>query len=699
MQKNRLSIFLTITFQVLFISPPVIGAVYTSSQTGAWSDTLTWGGAGVPGNGDRCIIKHNVLLSGSVTVGDSPVTYDAPATTTNPAVDIALDASLTLAANALLISRGDIKCFGVITMGAGAVVELDSSQAASPSTTSYRLCLETTGNRRLDTYMTINGTSAKHCQIRSNAGGANGRMLASYYTETWPYNVGTESGGRVVADYCDFSNLGDASNAAWHFRSDTSGAVFRLSDCTFTGCGELYQNYQAASGASVIIERCKWTSSTALFDGGFGDSYIFRFQAATGATCRLSNNYFDKKALLFYNDAAVIEDNAFDNGIWAQSGSWQSFTRNFVRWQYSSSINSPYGAPSVDNLFIMDYSEWNPHYIQVQGGTGETLFSGNIFWFTTPNGMSTAEGDGILVGNPASGTRADNHIILERNIVLPNGNGPDGTDNLTCTLFTILYDSSLKRVTARRNTVFTNGIGGCNIGETQIARSGNVDYCKSNLFIGDTTNTGYKMRNLGNAETDVVLAADADYNGSYRCSASSGGNIGAGAGKGYRDFTFSGGMDIGANDIDNVNPQFIDWTRTPVTWDTSLGGPGTLDSAAQQLAPGGGHTVQEMLDYVRGGFRPQNSACHAAGDPADGSPDLGAVDMATGDTTPPGIAFNSVIVTGTAKDDSGSVIVTVNGVSVSPSFSTEVEVAPPATIIVEAADASSNVRDVVLEIM
>ena len=36
--------------------------------------------------------------------------------------------------------------------------------------------------------------------------------------------------------------------------------------------------------------------------------------------------------------------------------------------------------------------------------------------------------------------------------------------------------------------------------------------------------------------------------------------------------------------------------------------------------------MTDLLSYIREGFWPQNAAFHGAGDPADGSPNIGAVD-------------------------------------------------------------------------
>ena len=52
-----------------------------------------------------------------------------------------------------------------------------------------------------------------------------------------------------------------------------------------------------------------------------------------------------------------------------------------------------------------------------------------------------------------------------------------------------------------------------------------------------------------------------------------------------------------------------------------------MTDAMDRLAPNGTATIQELLDYIREGMRPKNPALKGAGDPADGSPDIGAVDQ------------------------------------------------------------------------
>lgn len=44
-------------------------ANYTSTQNGAWHVPATWGGIGVPGDGDTATIRHNVYIDSDITVG------------------------------------------------------------------------------------------------------------------------------------------------------------------------------------------------------------------------------------------------------------------------------------------------------------------------------------------------------------------------------------------------------------------------------------------------------------------------------------------------------------------------------------------------------------------------------------------------------------------------------------------------------
>jgi hypothetical protein len=100
------------------------------------------------------------------------------------------------------------------------------------------------------------------------------------------------------------------------------------------------------------------------------------------------------------------------------------------------------------------------------------------------------------------------------------------------------------------------------------------------------------------------------------------------------------GVDYGFGKYDkiNVDPQFVDPTRNLAKWDLSLGGPGTEAHAIQEMLKMNGYggsfnpaySQSNLMNYIRQGFTPQNPLLDNAGDPADGSPDIGAVDFGTG---------------------------------------------------------------------
>lgn len=75
-----------------------------------------------------------------------------------------------------------------------------------------------------------------------------------------------------------------------------------------------------------------------------------------------------------------------------------------------------------------------------------------------------------------------------------------------------------------------------------------------------------------------------------------------------------------------LDPQFVDSTRSFETWDASLGGPGTEDSAWARLVANPTLTRTSLLPYLREGFRPTNVALSAA---AHDGTTIGAIQYAS----------------------------------------------------------------------
>lgn len=99
----------------------------------------------------------------------------------------------------------------------------------------------------------------------------------------------------------------------------------------------------------------------------------------------------------------------------------------------------------------------------------------------------------------------------------------------------------------------------------------------------------------------------------------------------------------------NVNPSFVDPTRSVATWDASLGGPGTEESAFARLLVDPTLTRTTLLPYFRGGWTPTTASLATAGH--DGS-FVGAINPS------PGVATQLVITQQPSGFASGSACTT-----------------------------------------
>lgn len=576
---------------------------FRSQRDGNWNEPSTWNLGTVPALGDRVAIAHDIQLSRDIAVGSG----------SGIAVEVLESGTFTVAEDVVLTVHGDFSMSGNVTLRAGAGLQMDTAMASelriTPGTTAAHLRAEGRPNQRCS----VGAIGSAHTQI------TDGDMVG---------------GGRIVATHTDFSRLGGPPNyLGYEYYNIGAPQAFRFEDCTFDRCSQFRHNQaeitnkNPASVGSIEFIRSRWTNSV-LHPDPPPRWTVFETYSNPGMSNALRQCDFDQKVYLRHPVDYVIQDNVFRNGIDKTSGengyeigAWKSFERNFVRWHGNRGTGFEYGLTITDTIFVMDAlgpDDNNPHYGQIYGQTGPVRFDGCIWWWTGT--ASNAEGDGPSILRASSGAPDDNIITFNRNIFLPNGNGPDGRNNLSATVFSVLTETRNNRLVARRNTVYTGGgIGGINLGETFAATAGQVAYVKSNLFVGDVDSGGRKMNDLGHSETDVFLAENVDYNAGYRIRDDA--SFHNGSGKGYGRFEFTRGDVVGANDIDDVDPQFVDPTRTPASW------AGSLDATMDWLSPSGGRSMTELLEYIREGFRPQNPLLKQAGDPDDGSPDIGAVDL------------------------------------------------------------------------
>ena len=615
--KNTRSISFLVVYVIVYWTQAQ-ATTFTSTQNGSWSDALTWGGIGVPGNGDEVIINHDITLNGNIVVGKSQAQN-------SPSPSILISGKLLLSGGSTLVCRGDIKLSpGELVLEAGATLELDASLSPKPDSTIYQLIISPTiGSNAL---LRAKGSLSFHCQIRSHSGAAPAQIT----------DGGVPCGGRIIANYCDFFDLNNFKTyIAWQYNPTTAIDTILLTNCVWQRCGEIrtLNNHLQPAGTYINFTSCIWRNSLVnLADPWTG---IIILCSDSGATAILRDCDFDRMINLLFARDYTIENNVFREGFyhvpyqWVNS-KWKSFKNNFVRFINDGDIAAyQYGCTIEDCFFIKDPpgkpAYGNPHFPTIKNGNGTTIVRGCVFYYTA--GSNYCEGDANIVASPGSGLSSENKVIIERNIFLPNIQGPEGTNSIISSNgFGLVSSDTTLQLVFKRNTIYSSWVGGCNFGENISNAPGQIKYVKSNLFIGNPTSDGFKMHNLGKAVPDVILAAGADYNGGYRLASGSMYVPGV-SGKGYEQIPLTGPTNIGQHDIDDTDPLFVDNTRTPISWDNITGGQGTMSGTMDKLSPGGGYTVQDVLEYIREGFRPQNSVFHNAGDPADSSPDIGAVDM------------------------------------------------------------------------
>lgn len=585
--------------------PPAIA--FTTAQDGNWHDPATWAQAEgyVPQEGDTITVNHVVTVAQNAKVGNDEgvncihFTY--------------------LQTGRIIVAAGKtLEVRDNIFDDNGSGMQFEAGAKFHGNTTGYMeyVCNEPPVT---NPQLRFNGTQSQKCEMKAIGAGKMGMRI----------NGARTGGCRIEATWTNFENCGDASNIDpfpyLQLGTNPTTQPYLVEDCTFNNCYAV-ANYQNSSDhgsdtGRVEFNRCKWTNSN---ESG-GIPAIFRTFSKFGMTFKISDCDFDGVVDITHPDDAEFTGNVFRKGFnrsVVTSNLFRSgllgakFQNNTVVFTANDVHNFSFGEEFEDNLFIYDGVSNNPHLGSIEAQTGAVSVRRNIFWSTATAGSS--EGDGFFFGPPDSGTQAGNLATFEHNIVLPNGNGPTATDALSFTLFSVVSSSAIFSVKAHRNTVFCGGAnGGINLGETQATAAGCIDSIDSNLFVGNAQGTpnAFKVADIGLSVEDTWSPSSlVDYNGGYRLAA------GSKTAKGIGPFTFSGSDDTGANDVDDTDPLFVDWSRTPATW------AGDLATALDWLSfedTTAGHDMAGLQAYIRAGWTPTETDFQGSG--------LGGVDIGSED--------------------------------------------------------------------
>jgi hypothetical protein len=567
---------------------PISSELRVTVASGNWGSPATWAGGIVPSTNDWVEINHAVTVENSKIIGAGI----APGGT--PAVNIKAGGSLVFANNAQLTVKGDFA-----TTSATNATRIDLTQGSG---------IEFLGNQNytlklIGQYpgtvpaLRARGTASNRAFIRS-ASNTSGR--AAIVGDGFSYS------GLVDLEFCTLTRLNAGGNSITATpASDGSSslyALFRLVDCIFDACGAVNFAINIAPFARVTLQRVlfKNTVSTACLNW-----QSFSAKDATGVRL-IDSCDFDKHCYLYSPQDLTLTNNTFLEAYTTSAGAtdgWDLSQNNLVA--ITATYTDIVAAGDVlDEYWIeVDPAKVNPHFIQAStypGDTSQTI-RGVVFEHTGTN----ADGDCITIGTPVSAVS----LTVEQCIVLPNAG-----DANTGTLISALGNANCT-ISANDNTVFCGGQPGIAVGETYAGHAGMFSSIRGNIFWDSVDNRSFKVADSGTNDTvsNLITSGNLNYNLGFNMSAGSNS-------KGYNNLEFSSGAP-GANDVEDVNPLFVDPTRDIASWDLANGGTGTYLNALSSIrrrndVQGSGYsalyTVPQLLAYVREGYVSQSAAVKSA---------------------------------------------------------------------------------------
>jgi len=598
-------------------------AAYTASVTGNWADTATWGGSGPPGNGDTVTINDSITVtipaSTSVTVGASPdddVSTHAISTTTAGGTG-------KLVINGTLIFRGTVRQGNTDwDVGPGAILEHDSSQATTPSSTHYSWRIGTSAST--GGILSIRGVDGNRAIIRNAA--SSGRF------------AGFTSGGAAGRGCLDFefvsvTDAGVAGSTPW---SDShmgySGAIHRLVDCLFDGCAKTLWEKTIQMDADADVQWNRTTMKNGVDDLWLDGKERTGGIAFTGireiTDCVLEGSFdvtgfrnftMDRTAVFGSPNVKVFND--------ADTGP------SVVSWDDGMIVN---GVSDAAGIIGVQSGGTISGVMAMRAQSGEHDFmrgtSGRSYDFNYSGSVLVSEDEAddgewfIFEGSPSSIA-----VTISDNLILP----AEGTGGPSANYITHASGASnAYQITAENNTYATtidDAVTNAYFVQTESGgtiSAGSFVSVQNNLIYngGSVTRNDYITFDPVADRVADGCYTTADYNLRFNQSRTS-----AASGI-YSDSSAKYSNTPGGNDL-TADPQFVDDTFALSTWLTGIdSGVTTWDlwfDELLKLNDDSGYNADlhwmEFHAAAKAAFTPQNTALQGAG--YDGS-DIGAIAVA-----------------------------------------------------------------------
>lgn len=585
----------------LCLAASACAATRIASVSGNWADTATWGGSAAPVTGDWAQIN-----------GDITVTI--PTGTSAACTRVYIGLTNNSSATATLVIEG------TLTLDASGQLRIGDSTTASR-----------------DGILTFGpgGTLAGAGSIYFNQG-----KMMSTATQANPAKVTGSLALATLAtgpkQYVDIANVSfqNTGTMAWNLQN-TLGAFtsqFVAQNCVFSGNAAITVGSTDSPNTTVIsIKNCDFREGTG------GKSITLR--RATGG-------------------AALFEFRS--NTVWQTSGPYEI--------KPTTSAGLVVRGNVLHNVQLTDAS--------TSGGmdVGDNFWSSTIntptLWVASDAGVGSTYEYNYLLGLAAG----DNLRGL-----IPTGSGGSGTNTVRYNVMEGQSDATHDKpdlIVARGDSIplaVTNNLviwAGEVVSGGRVATWSNTLNIKNNTIADTTTYTspgvghiyvpeGYANTGTTNLASNLVLGVDDA--GDITIDGSTSGAAQAVTSSDYGTFyrmavpyNQTASLTVSAGNTTKTvpaahetadNPQFFDVTRNAARWNSIFGsGTATQEACAAYLAGLNGYrgtpnfdqngtaaayTPRQMLDWVAAGFSPTNLALRGSGDPADGSPDRGAMPVRT----------------------------------------------------------------------
>ncbi len=574
-------------------------AAFTSKAAGDWSASgqTTWNEVGIPGAGDTVTITHAITVTDARIIGTYPVAG-------TDVVTVNAGGTLSINSGGQLTLRGDLRtaaATGVFAMNGTGSLIFDSTGAASPTTTSYRVICANASS-----VVAITGSAGSRTSVTSlTTGGA----LPGRFT-----NNGGGGQGRITASYCDFSFIGNASTQSFNALATTTGQTTTFDLCTFDNCGQIFVSFNGNQTGVFRFDDCKTTNSlntTATLDVRFNGV------GSGGFVRSVARSSFDKK-VSFTSVASITFDNCYFaeyvGGTQTLEHFWVLMKDCLVRISDINGMNiygNTQGCYFFNHGWTAVASGYNT-YLWRYLGTTQTLMTSVDDTFESTQSTSW---EGKTYAATVAGFAPTVPVIFQATGVVNASRVYDLFDIVGHAQYTIKFDHCTSW--ANRAPRWRSG------SEQHVGMLGSY---KSNILFDTSAPAALpdnaKFVNLNAVDLqDLFNGADADYNCGW--------NLNAGvAGKGYDNPCT---VAPGAHDVD-VNPGFVDSSRGVASWyrfytGTTTGTDAGDITAALALIANDTTLIITMRNWVRGGFAPTNALLQGT---AHDAGDIGAVAVVLG---------------------------------------------------------------------